>query len=183
MVLFENFVRKYIYKDFNIFFDDVVSVLASKGHYNGIVYNEETQYMTDDQYYNIIEAKINQLKLYDRVNLVILNIIKYLAESDEEKKEEICHSVNSEFETTQIKSVRSFLDFLQYELFSYIYGTNFEKPLLLEELEYFKVTTENIFNRLQTIFDDQITKLAHSKGESTEYSPYKNFSYSDNILY
>lgn len=177
---FEMFVKEHIYKNFNIFSGDIVSVLASKAYYEGVIYNQDIHRMPDDQYYYLIDAKIDQLKLHDRINLVMLNIIKYLAGVDDSKKEEVFNSVKEEFQAGEISNFKGLMNFLQYELFSYIYGTNREKPLLPEELEYFKVTTENILNQLKTIFGDQITEVSLD-GDSTESGYYNYFRYSDYI--
>ena len=179
---FERFVKQHIYKNFNIFSDDLVAILASKAHYEGVIYNQDIYRMTDDQYYYLLEAKIHQLKLHDKVNLVMLNIIKYVADADDNRKDEVFLSVKEEFNFGEIGGFKDLMNFLQYELFSYIYGTNREKPILPEELEYFQVTTENIFNQLKTIFGDQIVKVFQPDDEFSENSHYDNFRYSDHIL-
>lgn len=180
---FEMFVKENIYKNFSIFSGNVVPVLASKSNYEGVIYNSDINWMSDDRYFDLIRTKIEQLKLYDRVNLVILNVIKYLADYNDEQKAAVFRRVKEIFKAGDIDNFKNLMDLLQFELFSYIYATNREKPLLPEELEYFKVTTENIFEQLKTIFDDHITDIFHVDFGFTEGEPYVNFRYSDNILY
>jgi hypothetical protein len=178
----ESFVKKNIYKGFDVFSDDIVSILSSKGHYEGIIYNEELSQVPDDQYYRLIEAKIDQLKLFDRVNLVILKIIKHFAEIDDESKEEVYSTFKEEFGAYEMDGFGDLMHFFQHELFSYIYGTDREKPLLPEEVEYFKDTTEEIFNKLKMIFDDQITEIVHVDAASTNGEMNTIFKYSDNLF-
>jgi len=180
---FEMFIKENIYKHFSIFSGDIVPVLASKSNYEGVIYNSDMNHMSDERYFDLIKTKIEHLKLYDRVNLVILNVIKYFAGYNDEQKAEVYKIVNDKFQYREIGNFRDLMDLLQFELFSYIYATNREKPLLPEELEYFKVTTENIFKQLKTAFDDHLTDVFHLEvdfaGEGNEI----NFRYSDNILF
>jgi hypothetical protein len=180
---FEIFIRKNIYRDFNILSDDIVSVLASKSHYKDVIYNEDIHQMSDDQYYNLLEAKIDHLKLHDRVNLVILNVIKYLADSDDKGKDSVYRNVKKKFNSGDLNNLKELLNFFQYELFSYIYGTDRTKHLLPEELQYFKDTTDSIFNELKAIFHYKITKVFYAERPYSEYENNLNFRYSDNILY
>ena len=89
LLSFEGFIKENIYHDYEIFSDDTLSVLASKSHYKGITYNPDIYRMPDEQYYGLIDSKISQLALYDRVNLLLFNIIKFIARSDDQKKSTI----------------------------------------------------------------------------------------------
>ncbi len=180
---FEMFVKENIYKNFSIFSDDIVSVLASKSNYDGVIYNSDMNRISDEQYYDLIKTKLEQLKLYDRVNLVILNVIKYFAGYNDEQKAAVFRSVKDIFKSGEIRNLKDVMDLLQFELFSYIYATEREKPLLPEELEYFKGTTENIFKQLKTVFDENITDVFHLEIEFAEEGTEVNFRYSDNILF
>jgi hypothetical protein len=180
---FELFVKENIYKYFSIFSGDVVPVLASKSNYEGVIYNSDMNHMSDEHYLDLIKTKIEHLKLYDRVNLVILNVIKYFARYDDEQKAEVFRHVSKAFESGEIGSLKELMDLLQSELFSYIYATNREKPLLPEELEYFKATTEHIFKQLEAVFDVHITDVFHLEVDFAEEGSEVNFRYSDNILF
>ena len=136
--------------------DDTVSVLASKSHYKGITYNPDIYRMPDEQYYGLIDSKISQLALYDRVNLLLFNIIKFIARSDDQKKSTIYGSVKETFGANDIHDYEDLMHCLRFELFSYVYGTDLEKPLLAEELKYFQLTTESIIKKLKSIFGDRI---------------------------
>ena len=156
LLAFEGFIKKNIYHDYEVLSDDTVSVLASKSHYKGITYNPDIYRMPDEQYGDLIEAKINQLSLHDSVSQVMLNIIKYLARSDDQKKSTIYGSVKETFGTNDIHDYEDLMHCLRFELFSYVYGTDLEKPLLAEELKYFQLTTESIIKKLKSIFGDRI---------------------------
>ena len=157
LLAFEGFIKKNIYQDYEVLSDDTVSVLASKSHYKGITYNPDIYRIPDEQYCDLIEAKINQLSLHDSVNQVMLNIIKYLARSDDQKKSTIYRSVKETFGTNDIHDYEDLMHCMRFELFSYVYGTDREKHLLAEELKYFQLTTESIFKKLKSRFGDRIT--------------------------
>ena len=156
LLSFEGFIKENIYHDYDIFSDDTLSVLASKSHYKGITYNPDIYRMPDEQYYGLIDSKISQLALHDRVNLLLFNIIKFIARSDDQKKSTIYGSVKETFGANDIKDYKDLMRFMRFELFSYIYGTDLKKPLLSEELTYFQFTSENIVKKLKSIFGDHI---------------------------